>query len=168
MYVCFIFHFAYKLPYLFNFPFCFPFYILSYSFSNLFIYLYKYLCIYLCIIFPFSQRSHLFPQTYLFMHFRLHFYFSVCISTSLRKWGGLAYVSHGCQLFPNWLIDIRVRRSTIMPCSNTRRQDAGREKTLNITFENYRAQESHGWLQQMLGVWTLARDGWLVGGIGAL
>ncbi len=55
-----------------------------------------------------------------------------------------------CQLFTYWLIDIRVHRSTIMPCFNTRGQEAQRKKQL--TFENCWAQESHGGLQQTLGV----------------
>ncbi len=36
---------------------------------------------------------------------------------------------------------------------------------LNVNFENYRAQESHGGPQQTLSVWTLARGSLSAGGI---
>ncbi len=87
-----------------------------------------------------------------------YIYISVRISTLLHKWVGLSNVSCGCQLFAHWLIDVKVHRSILCLASAPEDRRLGGKKTFNIAFENDWAQESHGGLQQMLGVWTLARD----------
>ncbi len=88
--------------------------------------------------FPFSLPTpFILPNVYLFIFFNFLFTFTFLyvFPPHYTNEGGLAYVSHGCQHFAYWLINIRVHRSSSMPCFNTERQKTRREKP--FTFENY-------------------------------